>query len=188
VTRDGPTVFVGDELTLGGNWESWFPHLEVLNLAVRGETSDGLVSRHNKLSELQPGTLVIHTGTHDIEQRRSVEDIVRNIEYLLVALRRNLPHSHFLVHSILPRETPFATKLADVNRHLRQFCPSLKAQFLDLWPEFVGDDGHIRAEFSDDQIHPNARGYAAWVALLRPALEDIEDRRMSVRRVAMMGR
>jgi N-acetylglucosamine-6-sulfatase len=85
-----------------------------------------------------------------------------------------------LVQSIMPRGAEFAERVQDANRHLRQFAPSVNAQYLDLWPALTGSsDGHsadeIAPAFSDDKLHLTAAGYEAWLGELRPALERLDD-------------
>ena len=43
---------------------------------------------------------------------------------------------------------------------------------LDLWSDFTNADGTLKAElFTNDRIHLNAAGYAAYAQRLRPLLE-----------------
>ena len=167
-------AFVGDSITNHGNWESWFPDRETFNLGVSGNTTDDLIERIDKVVELHPDAVALLIGTNDLGQRKSVEHLVRNIEYLLVTLRRGLPGTRMLVQSIMPRGAEFADRVHDANRHLRQFAPSVNAQYLDLWPALsVGDE--ISPEFSDDKLHLNDAGYQAWLSELRPGLERLDD-------------
>lgn len=169
------TVFVGDSITAAGSWDEWFPERDTVNLGVNGDTSDDLVARYPQIVEAQPETLVVLVGTNDLGRRQSVENLVRNVEYLMVSLRRDLPGARMLVVSVMPRAREYADLVRDANRHLRQFSPSVGAQFLDLWPTFASDDGEIRPELSDDRLHLTAAGYEAWLAELRPALERLEE-------------
>ena len=63
-------------------------------------------------------------GTNDLAWRRSAEHIVRNVETILVTLRRDLPETRILVQSVMPRGHEFASEIRDVNRHLWQFAPT----------------------------------------------------------------
>ena len=167
-------AFVGDSITNHGNWESWFPDRETFNLGVSGNTTDDLIERIDTVVELHPDAVALLIGTNDLGQRKSVEHLVRNIEYLLVTLRRGLPGTRMLVQSIMPRGAEFADRVHDANRHLRQFAPSVNAQYLDLWPALsVGAE--ISPEFSDDKLHLNDVGYQAWLSELRPGLERLDD-------------
>ena len=167
-------AFVGDSITNHGNWESWFPDRETYNLGVSGNTTDDLIERIDQVVEIHPDAVALLIGTNDLGQRKSVEHLVRNIEYLLVTLRRGLPGTRMLVQSIMPRGAEFAERVHDANRHLRQFAPSVNAQYLDLWPVLsIGDE--ISPEFSDDKLHLNDAGYQAWLSELRPGIERLDD-------------
>lgn len=169
-------VFLGDSITNHGDWATWFPDLETHNLGVSGDTTADVVARLDDVVALQPDTVALLIGTNDFgNARRSVEHVVRNIEFLLVHLRRELPGARTLVQSIMPRGREFADQIRDANRHLRQFAPSVHAQYLDLWPAFALEDGEIDPRFSDDRLHLTAEGYDAWLAELRPALERLAD-------------
>lgn len=168
-------AFVGDSITNHGDWEAWFPDRLVHNLGESGNTTDDLIARLDGVTELHPDAVALLIGTNDLGQRKSVEHLVRNVEYLLVTLRKGLPGTRMLVQSIMPRGAEFAERVHDANRHLRQFAPSVNAQYLDLWPALVGENEEIDPRFSDDKLHLSAAGYEAWLGELRPALERLDE-------------
>ncbi len=171
----GSILFLGDSLTAEGDWATWFPEHHALNHGVGGDTTDLIVSRLDAVVEARPDAIAFLAGTNDLAMRKSVEHLVRNIEYALVAIRRDLPGVRMLLQSILPRGREFAESIQDANRHLRQFAPNVRAQYLDLWPAFALDDGELNPEFSDDRLHLNQRGYEAWLGELRPAVDRLDD-------------
>ncbi|CAN5187749.1 hypothetical protein BH09ACT5_BH09ACT5_01860 [soil metagenome] len=168
-------AFVGDSITNHGDWEAWFPDRLTHNLGVSGNTTDEVIERLDSIVELHSDAVVLLIGTNDLGQRKSVEHLVRNVEFLLVTLRRELPGTRMLVQSIMPRGADFADRVRDANRHLRQFAPSVNAQYLDLWPALAGDGDEILPEFSDDKVHLTPAGYEAWLSELRPALERLDE-------------
>src|SRR5260370_33957897 len=97
----GITAFVGDSLTEGGHWQDWFREDEAHNIGVGGDTTDDLIARLPEIVETKPATVIILIGTNDLAWRRSVEHIVRNIETILVTVRRELPDAHILVQSVM---------------------------------------------------------------------------------------
>jgi lysophospholipase L1-like esterase len=168
-------VFLGDSLTAHGAWDEWFPDRDVRNLGVGGNTTDDVIARLDDVTATYPEAIVLLIGTNDLGTRKSVEHLVRNVEYLLVTLRRALPGTRMLVQSIMPRAREFAASIQDANRHLRQFAPSVNAQYLDLWPVLAQEDGEIDPRYSDDRLHLNDAGYEAWLSELRPGLERLDD-------------
>jgi lysophospholipase L1-like esterase len=163
-------AFVGDSLTAGGHWAEWFPDETAVNFGVGGDTTDELIQRLPEIVAATPQCVVILIGTNDLAWRRSAEHIVRNIETVLVSLRRDLPEAYLLIQSVLPREREYAQVIKDINRHLWQFAPTVRAQYLDLWPAFALEDGSLNPDYSNDSLHLEEAGYDAWLRELRPAL------------------
>lgn len=164
-------AFVGDSITADGDWESWFPEAEIVNFGVPGFTSDDVLERLDDIVAAQPDEILMLIGTNDLGLRRSVEHLVRNVEVALVHLRRELPGVRLLLQSIMPRSAEFAPSIQEANIHLRQFCATVRAHYLDLWPILSAEGGSIRSEFSDDGLHLNGRGYEAWLDELLPGVE-----------------
>lgn len=169
----GVVVFVGDGLSGGARWEERFPELEVRNLGVNGDTTDEVLGRLDQVVDADPDAVVLQVGTNDVGWNRSDEYIVRNIETILCTLRKQLPGARVLVQSVPPREKEFVHLIRSVNRHLRQFAPTVKARYLDLWPVLAAEDGTLSAEWSPDHLHLTEAGYVVWLAELRPALVDL---------------
>jgi len=168
-------VFLGDSITQGGDWAAWFPELNTVNLGVGGDTTDDVLLRLDAVVEARPDEVMLLIGTNDLGTRQSVEHLVRNIQTMLVSLRRDLPGTRMLVQSILPRGREFADRIQEANIHLRQFAATIRAQYLDLWPAFAEADGEINPAYSDDRLHLNDAGYETWLGELRPALQRLKD-------------
>jgi len=168
-------VFLGDSITQGGDWAAWFPELNTVNLGVGGDTTDDVLLRLDAVVEAHPDEVMLLIGTNDLGTRQSVEHLVRNIQTMLVSLRRDLPGTRMLVQSILPRGRAFADRIQEANIHLRQFAATIRAQYLDLWPAFAEADGEINPAYSDDRLHLNDAGYETWLGELRPALQRLKD-------------
>ena len=168
-------VFLGDSITQAGDWAGWFPDLSTVNLGIGGSTSEDVLGRLSSVVALNPDEIVLLIGTNDLGMRRNVESLVRNIQSILVELRRDLPGSRMLVQSIMPRGREFADRIREANIHLRQFSATVHAQFLDLWPAMGLENGELNPAFSDDRLHLNDAGYEAWLSELRPALVRLRD-------------
>jgi lysophospholipase L1-like esterase len=169
----GPLVLVGDSLTRNGDWAALLPGEDIVNLGVPGDTSDDVIARLDQVVEARPAVVALLVGTNDLAWRRSVEHIVRNVETILVTLRKELPEGRILAQSVLPRGRDFADQIRDVNRHLWQFAPTVHAGWLDLWPAMAQEDGELNPAFTEDGLHLTAEGYRAWAAELVPALERV---------------
>ena len=180
-------VFLGDSITAGGDWTAWFPEVDAINLGVSGNTTDDVLGRLDAVIAEAPDDISLLIGTNDLGTRLTVEHLCRNIQLMLVELRRELPGTRMLLQSIMPRGVEFTDLVREANVHLRQFAPTIHAQYLDLWPALAGEDGAIRPEYSDDDLHLTATGYEAWLAELRPALERLRDEPPMSRPIRIAG-
>ncbi|MGN6446683.1 GDSL-type esterase/lipase family protein [Amnibacterium sp.] len=165
----GPLLLLGDSLTEAGPWAEAFPDQEVVNAGVAGDTTADVAERLDDVIALQPGTVVLMAGTNE-SRRATVEQVVRGLEDILFRLRHELPDARLVVCSVLPRERERADWIREVNIHVRQFAPTVKAEFLDLWPAFAEEDGELRPELTTDRLHLTDAGYAAWAEELRAQL------------------
>jgi len=168
-------VFVGDSITATGRWQEWFPDSNVIVEAASGDTTDKLMERLPAIVAAQPDVIILLIGANDFGANRSVENVVRSIEYFVATIRHDLPGARTLVQSIMPRGREFAADIQDANRHLRQYAQTVHAQYLDLWPSLAMDDGELSAEYTDDRVHLSEAGYQAWLQELYPALERLKD-------------
>ena len=168
-TPAGPLLLLGDSLTEAGPWEEAFPEIDVLNAGVAGDTTADVAARLDGVVAGRPSTVVVMAGTNE-SRRATVEQVVRGLEDILFQLRHELPDARLIVCSVLPRERERADWIREVNIHVRQFAPTVKAEFLDLWPVFAEEDGELRADFTPDRLPLTDAGYAAWVEALRAQL------------------
>ena len=168
------TVFLGDSLTQDGDWATWFPDLNAVNLGRSGDTTDGVLARLGEVVAAHPDEVLLLIGTNDLGTRQTVEHLVRNIQSIMVDLRRDLPGARMLLQSILPRGREFAEQIQTANIHLRQFSATVRAQYLDLWPALAEADGELNPAYSEDRLHLNAAGYEAWLSELPPMSRPIQ--------------
>jgi len=170
---DGPLLLLGDSLTEAGPWQEAFPDREVVNAGRTGDTTVEIAERLEEVLAARPAAVVLMAGTNE-SRRATVEQVVRGLEDVLFQLRHGLPDARLVVCSVLPRERERADWIRDVNIHVRQFAPTVKAEFLDLWPLFAEEDGELREELTPDRLHLTDVGYAAWIGELRALLEQGE--------------
>lgn len=163
----GAFVLLGDGLTEDGPWESGFPDRRTVNAGRAGDTTADVADRVQDVVAMDPATVVLTVGTNDFDHRTTVEQVVRGIEDVLFRLHHDLPDARLVVCSVLPRERERAEWIRQVNIHVRQFASTVKADFVDLWPELAEEDGELKPAYTEDRVHPNADGYAAWLEQLR---------------------
>ncbi|OIH93648.1 GDSL-type esterase/lipase family protein [Curtobacterium sp. MCBA15_001] len=167
----GLVLFLGDSITAGGAWDERLPEERTVNQGIGGDTTDGVLERLDAVVAQSPDVIVLLVGTNDFgNHRKSAEHVVRNVETILVTLRRELPGVRLLLVSILPRQAEYTPRIEEANRHLRQFVATCHAQYLDVWPA-LADGDHLAEQYTEDGLHLTDAGYRAYTDELVPALE-----------------
>jgi lysophospholipase L1-like esterase len=167
-------VFLGDSITQGGLWQEWFAGAPVLNRGIDGETSADLLGRVDSAVH-DPLAVFLLIGTNDLTSGASLQQITANVRALLAEIERRAPGTPVVVQSVMPRTPRFRDDLRLLNRAYRRLVDGAGSdvEYLDLWPALADDSGDLRREYTEDRLHLNGPGYAAWVDVLRPVVDSL---------------
>lgn len=162
-------VFAGDSHTDYFEWGEYFKDLSVANRGISGDTSKGLLSRIEQVTELNPKKVFVLIGINDLQQGTSVEEIEQNYQQIIEALKKDSPETKIYVQSVFPiagdlyennffkRSEPINEDVVQLNKKISQLegVTVLKspAQFGEELPE----------EYSVDGLHLNKEGYKVWL-------------------------
>jgi lysophospholipase L1-like esterase len=174
-------VFIGDSITAGWKLEHSFPSKPYLNRGIDGQTTPQMLVRFRAdVIELAPRVAVILAGTNDIAGNTgptTLEAIEQNYASMADLAAANniavifssvLPiHDHGAQRATL-RRSP--AKIGALNDWLRHYCAERRLVYLDYHGHMVAVDGMLRAELSDDGVHPNTAGYAVTAPLAEMAI------------------
>jgi lysophospholipase L1-like esterase len=163
-------VLMGDSIT-----EFWkrdrpaFFSAALIDRGISGQTSTQMLARfYDDVIMLKPRAVHILAGTNDIagntgpitpeayqDNIRAMVDLAQahGIRVVIGAL---LPADHFYWN---PDLKPAGVIRAE-NGWLRQFARSRGLDFIDYYSLMATPSGGLRADFSNDGVHPNAAGYA----------------------------
>jgi len=62
-------------------------------------------------------------------------------------------------------------RIAALNSWIRDYASSHHHVYLDYFSAMVDSAGMLREEFSEDDLHPNAKGYAVMAPLAEAAVQ-----------------
>jgi lysophospholipase L1-like esterase len=165
-------VFLGDSITDAWRLNEYFTGRDFVNRGISGQTSQQMLGRFRQdVVALNPKAVVILGGTNDIAAGISVNQIEENMTMLgdLARVHNIKP----VFASILPvsdyhkdvdpayavtSTRPLATIQA-VNKWIQTYCQSQGFVYLDYYSATVDSSGQLKADLSDDGLHPNAKGY-----------------------------
>jgi len=182
-------VFLGDSITDAWDNEGYggfFPGKPYVNRGIGGQTTPQMLVRlRPDVLAFKPKVVVLLAGTNDIAGNTGPTtdaDIEQNIAAIAelsaahgarVVLSSILPVSNYHVRAeTMPPQTmrrPMPRILA-VNAWMKQYATEHGHVYLDYVPAVADAQGLLRTELSEDDLHPNARGYALMAPLAEQAI------------------
>jgi lysophospholipase L1-like esterase len=181
-------VFLGDSITEAWRLNEYFPGRDFVNRGIGGQTTSQMLARfHQDVLALNPKLVVILGGTNDLGTGIAVNQIEDNLTTM-----GDLARAHgikVVFASILPvsdyhkdvdplfemtRNHPPA-KIQEINRWIQTLCLNGGFVWMDYYSALVDPMGQMKADLSDDGLHPNAKGYR----VMSPAALQTIDRALS---------
>ncbi|PKN96456.1 MAG: sialate O-acetylesterase [Chloroflexi bacterium HGW-Chloroflexi-5] len=172
--QKGDVVFLGDSITDGGCWDELFQDMNIKNRGINGDDTVGVLARLDDILCCTPSALFILIGTNDMNwwNYRHDKEILANYREILQRCKDQSPDTKVFVESILPRTKRHSNHLRMLNIHLEKLAEEFDCTFINLFPHFADENGALKAEFNNDHLHLMAPGYALWVKLLTPYLDN----------------
>jgi lysophospholipase L1-like esterase len=173
-------VFMGDSITEA--WERSDPRFFTngyIDRGISGQTTAQMLVRFRQdVIALKPVTVVILGGTNDIAQNgglTTLEAIEENLQSMVELAQVN--GIRVELASVLPAfDYPWrkglepAEKIFALNRWIEGFCADKHLVYIDYYSPMVDANKGLKAELSQDGVHPNAAGYAIMEPLAKKAL------------------
>ena len=185
-------VFMGDSITDG--WQQpqyggFFPGTPYIDRGISGQTTPQMLIRFRPdVIALQPKAVVILAGTNDIAGNTgpmTLEQIEGNLQSMSelahankirVVLASVLPVSDYghdrNGNSIDVRDRRPPEKIVELNGWIKKYSEGHGDIYLDYFSAMVDEHGLLKADISDDGLHPNAKGYAIMGPLAEKAIEE----------------
>jgi len=184
-------VFMGDSIT--DSWQQprfggFFPGKPYVDRGISGQTTPQMLLRFRPdVIALAPRAVVILAGTNDIAGNTGPmtdEQIQGNVASMAELARANgirvvlssiLPVSEYHVRpgDTSPPQTtrrPMA-RITALNAWMKEYAAANGHVYLDYVAAMADGKGLLRAELSEDDLHPNAAGYAIMAPLADAAIQ-----------------
>lgn len=178
----GVVVFFGDSLTEFCDLDEFYPDLNAINRGIAGDTTDGMLARvRSNVVALDPSVVVFLGGTNDLHHDATPEQITQNISQILSILTEETS-AKIIVQSLYPLNPntfpQYMNFVSDrtnedvlaVNAALPDICARYSATFVDVHSLLTDSDGLLRAEFTPDGLHVNAKAYRIIAAKITEVL------------------
>lgn len=175
-------VFFGDSITQFWNLATYFHNQPYINRGIAGQTTPQLLVRfRTDVIALKPQAVLILAGTNDIAGNTGPETLAMIADnYTSIAELAAANHIRVIFASVLPIHDYSTTnrsenrppdKIRALNDWLRRYCFEHHHIYLDYYRWMLDPRGMLKAELSNDGLHPNAQGYAVMAPLADAAIQ-----------------
>lgn len=185
-------LLVGDSITqqwgspldgkpMNAAWVEQFSDAKVVNIGIGGDKSQNVLWRldHGGVDGLEPKCIVLMIGNNNMffVPETGVDPAANGVKACVDNLCRRFPETPLVVVKILPAHEPgndFYENIKKTNAALDRLKieNDKKVHVLDLTPDFVDDDGAVKAElFAADKIHLSEAGYSRYARKLRSFID-----------------
>ena len=182
-------VFLGDSIT--DNWRQpqyggFFTGKPYVDRGISGQTTPQMLLRFRQdVIALNPDVVVILGGTNDIAGNTGpttndeIKGYLTSICELADANRIRVVLSSLTPVSDYHRRPPAPPmtarrppeRISELNTWIRSYAATHHHVFLDYYTAMIDDRGLLREGFSEDDLHPNASGYAVMAPLAEAAVQ-----------------
>jgi lysophospholipase L1-like esterase len=181
-------VFIGDSIT--DLWQQprfggFFVGKSYADRGISAQTTPQMLIRFRPdVIALKPRVVVILAGTNDIAGNTGPmtnEDIQNNLASMAelaqannirVVLASITPVSayHTAPNAIPQTSRRPVERIQAINTWMRSYAAANKHVYLDYYSAMIDSTGMLKAELSEDDLHPNAAGYKVMAPLAEAAI------------------
>lgn len=164
-------VFWGNSLTNGCEWHELFGNPNIKNRGISSDVIQGLIDRSEPILQGHPRKVFILSGVNDISHNLSADSVARVMEKLIVKVKTESPNTKIYLQSLLPINNDFGRYKAmkgkegviiETNKKLESLARKHGIVWIDLYSKFVGQDGKMKKEYTNDGLHLLGAGYIVW--------------------------
>ena len=177
--KPGAIVFTGSSSV--ARWESLSGDMKGLSVINRGfggsQWSDLNYYVDRVVVAYHPPAVVVYEGDNDLsaESSKTPEAVAKDAEQFITTVRAALPDTRIYILSIKPSKARWQRwpLMKRANAIIRDYARTQQqVQYIDITPLMFDQSGQLRDDlFAEDGLHPNAKCYAQWASVIRPALE-----------------
>lgn len=182
--KRGTIVFMGDSITQ--NWQILMPDFfssnNYINKGMGGQTTTQMMARFNEdVLANHPHAVVLLGGTNDIAGLGgyiAVDSILKNIATM--AARARECGIKVILCSVIPAYEYDCCKsvnpvplIAALNDKLKTFAQKEGFIYVDYFSVLSDERKGLRAELTNDGVHPNKKGYELMRPLILRAIETV---------------
>jgi lysophospholipase L1-like esterase len=185
-------VFYGNSITdaWAQYFDTMFPGKPYVGRGISGQTTPQMLVRFRQdVIELEPAVVVILAGTNDIAGNTgpSTQGMIEGNLVSMVELAK-ANGIGVVLSSVLPAyDYPWqpgrepARKIVALNAWMKDYASSHNVVYVDYHSAMADERQGLKAELSEDGVHPNEAGYRIMAPLAEQAIAEALRRRQAIR-------
>jgi lysophospholipase L1-like esterase len=173
-------VFMGDSITEGwGSQPFIHDNSHFVDRGISGQTAPQMLVRfRSDVIALKPAVVHVMAGTNDIAGNIGAESEDEIFGYIVSMVELARANRIKVILASVPPAADFpwrpgldpAPKIRSLNARLKAYATSHAIVYADYWRVMSSNDGGMKAQYSEDGVHPNPRGYEAMRLVTQAAI------------------
>jgi lysophospholipase L1-like esterase len=172
-------VFLGDSTTDLWRLNDYFPGKDFVNRGIAGQTTNQILARFlADVVAIRPLAVIVNAGSTDLAAGMPASAIADNLVMMGDVAKAHSVQPLFT--TVLPTSgeaaktrTPDAIK--KLNAWIRDYCIRENFIYVDYFTALADSKGMMKAEYTDDGVNPNGRGYRTMAPILMDGVERLHD-------------
>jgi lysophospholipase L1-like esterase len=169
-------IMLGNSITNCANWDELFPNKHIKNRGISGDITLGVLDRMDEIVKRKPKKIFILIGINDISLGINKSVILTNYQGIISKIKTDSPKTKIYIQSILPTNDEFdkfknhqgkMDIIKAVNVELEKMANENKVNFLNIFPEFLDENGKLSKKYTNDGLHLLGEGYMHWASILK---------------------
>lgn len=175
-------AMIGDSLTDIGDWGELLGRTDVVNRAISGDTSYGLLHRIEETLRCKPETVFLMIGINDLNSGAGAVWVAENVQKFIKIMKARGIQVVWQTNLYLAwvwddvdkykSPEPLNTKVDELNQLMRAFCEKEGIAVLDVAAPLIKDH-KLNELYTHDGLHLDGKAYLIWGNLVKNKLDDL---------------
>jgi lysophospholipase L1-like esterase len=167
-------VFLGNSITAGTDWAKLLELPQAKNRGISGDITFGVLDRLQDIVDGKPAKIFILIGINDVSRDIPDSVIVGNYKKIISTIRKGSKRTQIYFNTLLPVNSSFEKfknhygkdeHILYLNNQIRSMGAK-NVTIVDLYPVFLDQNNHLKAELTKDGLHLIPEGYKVWADFL----------------------
>ncbi|WP_316793493.1 GDSL-type esterase/lipase family protein [Pedobacter frigoris] len=167
-------VFLGNSITAGTDWSKLLNLSNAKNRGISGDITFGVLERLDEVISRKPAKVFVLIGINDVSRNIPDSLILRNYKLMIDRLKKGTKKTRIYFYTLLPVNSSFEKfknhygkdeHILWLNDQIRKLADK-KVTVIDLYPHFLDENNHLKAELTMDGLHLKPQGYQVWSKIL----------------------